>query len=138
MKLVNGYTTSFTEGLTGAANIYRITLEAVGEGSANLTISPASSSKFAASAPRGLKVGHTNSNGDPNSSVYPASLSITSTLSADFDDSNDVNWADFATLGDQWMLAPGVPSADIAPPSGNGVVDFEDFKAFWEQWLIKL
>ena len=136
INLVNGYTTSFTEGLAGATNIYRITLEAIGEGSADLTVYPASSSKFSASTSRGLKVGHTDSNGDPYFVSYPASLSITSTLSADFDGSGRVDMVDFAILGSQWQQVPGDPNADIAPINCDGIVDFYDLGVLMQQWLL--
>ena len=139
VNLVNGYTTnttSFTEGLTGPANLYRLTLQVVGEGTTNLTISPASSLKFANSTPHGLKVGHTDSNGDPDSSLYPAPLSITASLSADFDDSGRVDMIDFVILGGQWRQPPGAPSADIAPAGGDGNVDVNDLGMFTEQWLM--
>ncbi|MEZ6086022.1 MAG: hypothetical protein R3E58_19210 [Phycisphaerae bacterium] len=77
MENVNGYSTSFTEGLSGAASLYRVTLRAIGDGSANVEVAPAAMEKFALSTPEGLKVGHTNENGNPASSSYTAGFSAT-------------------------------------------------------------
>lgn len=74
---VNGYSTSFTQGLAGAADMYRVTLLPVAPGSTNLTISAATMAKFAASTPSGLKIGHTAGNGNPASAAYPAAISFT-------------------------------------------------------------
>ena len=137
VELVNGFTTSFTQGLSEPNELYLITLEAIGEGSANVTVSSAVDSMFAVSTPDGLKIGHTNNNGDPNFSYYPSLLSITSTaatLSADFDDSNGVDFKDFAVLAEQWKQT-GVLSADISPAGGDGVVDYGDLEEFMAQWL---
>lgn len=38
-----------------------------------------------------------------------------------------VDMADVALLAGQWLGGPAVPSADIAPPAGDGVVNFLDF-----------
>ena len=103
---------------------------------ASLTIFPASSSKFWASTSRGLKVGHTNSNGNPYSVFYPASLSLTSTLLADFDGSGMVDMFDFAILGSQWQQGPGDPNADIDPIGGDGIVDYNDLEILKQEWLM--
>jgi hypothetical protein len=139
MELINGYTTSFTEGLTGPAEIYRITLRVIGQGSTTLSILPAWAAKFAASTPRGLKVGHTDSNGDPNSSVYPASLALTCLPpSADFDNDSDVDSDDYAILASAWETGPGDdnwnPDCDISDPADN-YIDELDLNVFVEEWL---
>jgi lysophospholipase L1-like esterase len=52
------------------------------------------------------------------------------------DDDNIVNFADFAVLGDQWQEEPDdSPSADIAPPWGDGIVDLKDLSAMAQEWL---
>ena len=136
MELVNGFTTSFTEGLAGSVDLYRLTLQVIGEGSTDVSIWPAAAAKFAASTPHGLKVGRTDSNGDPNFSVYPALLSITSAASSvDINCDGKVNLIDFTILSKQWLQAPGDPSADIAPDGGDGVVDYLDLDVLTEQWL---
>jgi hypothetical protein len=134
--LINGFTTSFTEGLSGPAVLYRLTLQVIGEGSADVSIWPAAAAKFAASTPHGLKIGHTDSNGDPNSSIYPEALSITSELpQADIDSDGNVDLKDFAILSSQWNQPPGNPSADIAPDGGDNTVDGLDLKVLGSQWL---
>lgn len=74
---INGYTTSFTQGLAGAVDLYRVTLVPVGPGSTNITFAAAGMSKFADSTPAGLKLGHTAGTGNPASATYPAPLSVT-------------------------------------------------------------
>ena len=53
----------------------------------------------------------------------------------DFDNQCDVDLVDFSILADQWMQAPGQPSADIAPWGGNGTVDFFDLDVLCDHWL---
>ncbi len=77
MNNVNGYAASFTEGLSGASTLYRVTLRAIGDGSTDFSVEPASMGKFASSTPEGIKVGHTNEIGNPASSIYPAAISAT-------------------------------------------------------------
>ena len=139
VQLVNGFATSFTEGLTGPDVLYRVTLQVIGEGSADVSVLPAVAAKFAASTPHGLKLGHTDSNGDPNSSVPPASLSITSVpLVADIDDDGDVDSVDFAIFALAWLTEPGDdnwnPDCDISIPANN-FVDTLDLEVFVKQWL---
>jgi len=139
MEFINGFTTSFTEGLTGPAELYRLTLQVIGEGSADISFSSASAAKFAASSPHGLKVGHTESNGDPNLVVYPASLAITSVpLSADIDGDGDVDHEDFTILALAWRTEPGDdnwnPGCDISIPADN-FIDMLDLAVLIEQWL---
>ena len=134
IDLINGYTTSFTQGLTAPAALYRLTLKAIGPGTADVSVWPAADDKFADSAPCGLKVGHTDSNGDPNASYYPASIATTVFSKADFNEDGNVNFIDFAILGSQWLEAPHNPSADIAPDGGDNMVDFLDLDVFSGQW----
>jgi len=57
---------------------------------------------------------------------------LTSDLSGDcFVDYNDLK-----ILADQWLQAPGLPSADIAPEGGDSLVDFLDFAVVAGQWLV--
>lgn len=54
---------------------------------------------------------------------------------ADIDEDGNVDFIDFAILASQWLQAPGVPSADIAPmPAGDGIVDAEDLAVFCDNW----
>ncbi len=53
----------------------------------------------------------------------------------DFEPDCDVDFVDFAILGDQWLQPPGIPSADIAPEVPDNFVDTLDLAAFVENWL---
>jgi len=134
VDLINGYTTSFTQGLTAPAGLYRLTLQAVGSGIADATIWPADDAKFADSTPHGLKIGHTDSNGDPNSSYYPGSLAMAVFSRGDFNEDGNVDFADFSILAGQWLQAPHNPSADIAPDGGDNMVDLLDLSVFTGEW----
>lgn len=46
-----------------------------------------------------------------------------------------VDFTDFGILANQWLQAPGCPSADIAPDGGNGLVDISDLALLTEHWL---
>ncbi len=112
MNSVNGYTTSFTQGLSAAAPIYRITLRTIGAGSAGVTILPASIAKFAASTPRGLKIGHTAQTGNPASTTYPApiTLGVTSARLGDINADASVNALDAGFLAGVLTGADTTPS----------------------------
>jgi hypothetical protein len=53
----------------------------------------------------------------------------------DFNRDCVVNFEDFAILAAQWLQAPGIPSADIAPEGGDGVVQELDLAVLFEGWL---
>ncbi|MHC4649047.1 MAG: hypothetical protein ACYTBJ_26640, partial [Planctomycetota bacterium] len=53
----------------------------------------------------------------------------------DFDGQCDVDFDDYAILASQWQKAPGLPSADIAPDGGDGIVNWLDLKALCDNWL---
>jgi lysophospholipase L1-like esterase len=55
---------------------------------------------------------------------------------ADLNKNGIVDFVDFAVLGGQWRQTPGFPSADIAPPWGDGIVDLEDLYSTAQEWLI--
>ncbi len=55
---------------------------------------------------------------------------------ADLNKDGIVNFVDFVVLAGQWLQEPGLPSADIAPPGGDEVVDFEDLYLMAQEWLI--
>jgi hypothetical protein len=139
MDTINGYTTSFTEGLSAAADLYRITLEAVCTGSANVTIQPAEDAKFAASTPGGLKIGHTDSNGNPASVVAASPVSVISLAPpGDFDGDDDEDLADLfifmaAFPSDDTPTGNWDPDCDISDPC-DGVVDLADYGVFVEFW----
>ena len=46
-----------------------------------------------------------------------------------------VDFYDFTILASQWLQAPGAPSADFAPPEGDGFVDYDDLDIFCQDWL---
>jgi len=54
---------------------------------------------------------------------------------ADLDGTGDVDFGDFTILASQWWQAPGTPSADIAPATGDGIVNFLDVSVFADYWL---
>jgi hypothetical protein len=56
----------------------------------------------------------------------------------DFDNNNEINFADFSILAGQWKQAPGIPSADIAPEVPDGRVDIWDLAVFVEKWLLDI
>jgi hypothetical protein len=47
----------------------------------------------------------------------------------------DVDFVDFAVLAGQWLQAPRVPSADIAPLGGDGIVNMNDLALLVDSWL---
>jgi hypothetical protein len=56
----------------------------------------------------------------------------------DFDNNNEINFADLAILAGQFGQAPGSPSADIAPEVLDNFVDNQDLAVFVEKWLLDL
>jgi endoglucanase len=51
----------------------------------------------------------------------------------DFDHDGDVDFADLATLTEEWMQTENL-SADIYPTGGDGIVDLLDFAEFAKYW----
>ncbi len=141
---INGYSTSFANGLGGAAALYTVTLEAIGEGTVSASFAPATSwAHFAASTPRGLKVGHTASNGDPAQANYPAPITLTATAPSGCPGDADCSGAvDFFDI-DPFVARLGCPSGgggcDAGCPwqnsdvDGDGDVDFFDIDPFVAQ-----
>ena len=54
---------------------------------------------------------------------------------ADIVEDGRIDLYDFAVLAAQWMDSPGMPSADIAPPGGDGIVDDLDLRVLCDNWL---
>jgi hypothetical protein len=75
--------------------------------------------------------GYTKSFGAVGDDVYLIKLSSP----ADIDVDGDVDSADFATLASQWLQPPSLPSADIGPPGGDNIVDFQDLAVIAKYWL---
>jgi hypothetical protein len=46
-----------------------------------------------------------------------------------------VDYVDFVILSNQWQDEPGDPSADIAPPGGDGTVNSDDLLVVAANWL---
>lgn len=111
MRRINGHTTSFTQGIGGTADLYRITLKAVATGSTTLTLAPANLPKFAASTPRGLKIGHTWSQGNPAAANYPAALAFTVTSRP----IGDLDGDNLVTTLDAPLLAAVLTGLDTTP-----------------------
>lgn len=104
MSRINGHSTSFTQGL-GAQPValYRVTLLAVGAGSATVSVAPSATATFASSTPQGVKLGHTNNNGNPAASDYSATsvaVTVTSQPNGDIDGDNTLDGTDVAMFID--------------------------------------
>ena len=68
-----------------------------------------------------------------NGTNYPK-LAWQKPLSGDFVCPDGVEIYDLAALGDQWLVEE-IP-ADLAPPAGDGIVNFADFAVFADQWCV--
>ncbi|RKY09165.1 MAG: hypothetical protein DRP66_02920 [Planctomycetota bacterium] len=136
MDTINGYTTSFTEGLSAPDDMYKITLSVIGGGSADVSVTSAAMAKFAASTPEGVKVGHTDNNGDPASSSYPSAISV-STNPADITANGCIDIADFGRMAAAWLSTNPGPAwdadCDISSPFDE--IDFADLNRLLEDWL---
>lgn len=64
-------------------------------------------------------------------------LEIGTRLLADLDDSNEVNFEDFAIFTEDYQKGSGQYVADISGPNGipDGYIDNYDLAAFYEDWL---
>lgn len=85
---VNVHTTSFTVGLTQPDALYRVRLQAIGAGSAQVAVAPSAYAKFVATTPGGLKVGHTNSDGNPAAVAYSGALTVVTVTASRLGDVN--------------------------------------------------
>jgi hypothetical protein len=56
-------------------------------------------------------------------------------LPADLVGPSGVDMRDLAVLAGQWQQTPGEPSADVAPPCPDGVVDSLDLRELADNWL---
>ena len=135
IDLVNGYTTSFTEGLTGPAALYRVNLRVVGAGAAALTVQAADAPRFAASTPEGLKLGHTDNQGNPSGSAYPAAINLTAFGGpGDHDGNGTVDLDDYVQFG-ACLVGPGggilsgCEVFDFDVDDDVDVTDFADFQS---------
>lgn len=60
---------------------------------------------------------------------YPAPIA------ADINKDCVVDAVDYVILASQWRQEPGIPSADIAPPGGDGIVNEKDLAVLADTWL---
>ncbi len=74
---------------------------------------------------------------DANNSPQNVSvgLYVTAYNLADLTRDWDVDFQDFSIFASQWMQPPGMPSADIDPPQGDGFVGYDDLNTFCMNWL---
>lgn len=139
-RSINGYSLSFTSGLGAASPLDRVTFTAIGQGSTNIGFQPATALRLAASTPQGLKVGHTNNNGNPGAAAYPiVGVTIVAAqgcpgpgatgnhCTADVTGNCIVDISDLTEMLSAFGSAPGNPNyvadADIAPPLGIDISD---------------
>ncbi len=137
---INGYTTSFTQGLTGASPLYRVTFQAVGLGSATIAVGAATEAKFAASTPGGLKIGHTDANGDPASTGYPSAIAVNITSATN--NKGDLNNDSLVNLSDVPLFVNVLLGSELDPTrrdrsdmNCDGAADGQDVRFFVEKVL---
>lgn len=123
VSLVNGYSTDFGNGIGSATPLYEVTLRAVAPGDAMLSLAPAAEAKFVASTPRGVKVGHTDHNGDPASASYPAAVLLGGVCPGDADGDGGVNITD---LGAVLSAFGSTGSGLVGDVDNDGDVDITD------------
>jgi hypothetical protein len=138
VELVNGYTTSFTQGLTASSELYRVTFRVIGVGGVDISIAPAAEAKFAASTPFGVKIGHTGDLtdtaqlGDPAAASYPAVLTVVGGIPGDDDGDGDVDASDFLRFP-ECMTGPGgglLTDCGVYDFDVDNDVDLSDYLAF--------
>lgn len=72
---------------------------------------------------------------DNNVSPYWAKWGLLNPAVEDLNHDCKVDFEDIVLLASQWLQSPGVPSADIAPVSADGIVNFLDFAVLAEHWF---
>ncbi len=139
LRKINGYTTSFTQGLAAAAELYRIRLRAIGSGTTTATLGPASEAGMALSTPHGLKLGRTAANGNPQSATYPAPLTLTASGQLLPGDTNCDGVVSFDDIDAFVIALSGQAAYEAAYPGcvwlnadcdGDGAVTFDDIDPF--------
>lgn len=135
VRSINGHTTAFNSGLTTPADLYRVTLRAVGIGATQINVAPAALSTFAAGTPGGIKVGRTTNQGNPNSVAYPIALVVSVTQAAllpgNCDDNPSITAGDFACLS-ECLQGPGVAvsECEVFDLDDDGDIDLKDASIF--------
>ena len=133
---VAGYTTSFEQGLSGAAPLWQLTLTASNPGTCMVAAPPlAGPAGLAASLPDGLTVGHTQAGGKPAAVAYTPPLTL-KVLHA----SGDANGDQAVDIDDYVFLPLCLGGPNELPPfptclnyydfDGDLDVDLEDVAAF--------
>jgi len=133
---LNGYSTSFTEGLAAPADLYRVTLIAAGMGTVDVMIGPAAETPFANGTPAGLKIGHTLDHGNPESAVYPAAITMTVVSDITTDVNNDAvsDLADVAAFADV-LLGIDLAFEDRSDFNCDGLANGADIQPFLDRFL---
>ena len=135
VRSINGHTVGFTAGIGAATNLYRVYLRAIGLGSAQVAVGPATLPGLAASTPRGLKVGRTDHDGNPISAAYPSPLLFSVTQQAiqpgNCDANPQVTIHDYGCLSD-CLTGPGVfePGCELFDLDDDNDVDLDDVGIF--------
>ena len=145
---VNGYTTSFTQGLGSSAQLYRVTFKAVAAGSTTVSVGASGEARLAASTPGGLKIGHTRnlavnapndisttSVGDPASVSYPSPINVTVVNQhvGDINADSAFDIGDVATFTDVLVGANMMPGpVDRSDLNCDGLRNGQDIRRFVE------
>jgi hypothetical protein len=133
---IHGYTRDSSAGIGSATELYEVRLRAIGLGAANVSVIPSREPKFAASTPRGLKVGHTQQNGNPAAANYPSPLALAVTtvpeIPGDCDADRRITLADYGCFYDCFVgLEPGGTAAcEPFDFHGDENIDLRDFAGF--------
>ncbi len=124
---INGYTTSFTQGLGSAATLYAVTFQAVGLGSVNVGVRADDMARFAAGTPRGVKLGHAGGAGNPGAATYPSAIAVTvaNECRSDFDRTGFTDTEDYDAFVRAFEAGDQCADFDL-----TGFVDTDDFDAF--------
>lgn len=143
---VNGYTTEFTAGLAQPDRLYAVTLTALAEGTAAITVAPSAAPNFTTGTPHGLKLGRTADFGNPESVTYGAAVTVEvggalqNLCPGDMNCDQVVNFGDISLfiaaikVGSPagWTYDPtqGVCAYLNADTNADGLVNFADISGF--------
>ncbi len=140
VRTINGFSVNFSQGLSGPVALYRVSFEAIGAGATTAALSAATMPKFAAGTPGGLKVGHTDNNGNPGAVAYPIiAIGVIDAPAFERGDANCDGSVDFFDI-DPFLEALFDPigyaavycggSTDTVDVDCSGGVDFFDIDPF--------
>ncbi|HMQ16522.1 MAG TPA: dockerin type I domain-containing protein, partial [Phycisphaerae bacterium] len=109
-------------------DLYRVTLTTVGQGATSVSLARAAESKFAASTPRGVKLGHAADNGNPGGASYPTALQLVvqggQPCAGDVNGDGRTDQSDLGILLASFGLT--VPPGTNGDLNGDGVVNQSD------------